>query len=153
MTNTLLTRHDPEEARQFHTEGTWGEETHYRLLKQNTEASPNAFALRDGGRRLTWIQLSNWVEAIASDLSAQGLRPNDRVSLWASNRVESVVMYLACSRNGYACNPSLHRTYTVDEISDLLERLSTKAILVEEGWGADASNNDPFKTLAKALKS
>jgi acyl-CoA synthetase len=149
MTNTLLTRHDPEEARQFHTEGTWGEETHYRLLKQNTEASPNAFALRDGGRRLTWIQLSNWVEAIASDLSAQGLRPNDRVSLWASNRVESVVMYLACSRNGYACNPSLHRTYTVDEISDLLERLSTKAILVEEGWGADASNNDPFKTLAK----
>ena len=149
MTNTLLTRHDPEEARQFHTDGTWGKETHYRLLKQNTEAYPNAFALRDGGRRLTWIQLSNWVEAIASDLAAQGLRPNDRVSLWTSNRVESVVMYLACSRNGYACNPSLHRTYTVDEISDLLERLSTKAILVEEGWGADASNNDPFKTLAK----
>ena len=149
MTNTLLTRHDPEEARQFHTEGTWGEETHYRLLKRNTEAYPNAFALRDGGRRLTWIQLSHWVEAIAADLAAQGLRPNDRVSLWASNRVESVVMYLACSRNGYACNPSLHRTYTIDEISDLLERLSTKAILIEEGWGADASQNDPFQTLAK----
>ncbi|MFL2542870.1 MAG: class I adenylate-forming enzyme family protein [Candidatus Latescibacterota bacterium] len=149
MTNTLLTRHDPEEARQFHTEGTWGEETHYRLLKRNTEAYPNAFALRDGGRRLTWIQLSHWVEAIAADLAAQGLRPNDRVSLWASNRVESVVMYLACSRNGYACNPSLHRTYTIDEISDLLERLSTKAILIEEGWGADASQNDPFQILAK----
>ncbi len=149
MTNTLLTRHDPEEARQFHTEGTWGEETHYRLLKRNTEAYPNAFALRDGGRRLTWIQLSNWVEAIAADLAAQGLRPNDRVSLWASNRVESVVMYLACSRNGYACNPSLHRTYTIDEISDLLERLSTKAILIEEGWGADALQNNPFQTLAK----
>ena len=149
MTNTLLTRHDPEEARQFHAEGTWGEDTHYRLLKRNTEANPNAFALRDGGRRLTWKQLSNWVEAIASDLATQGLRSNDRVSLWASNRVESIATYLACSRNGYACNPSLHRTYTVDEISGLLERLSTKAILVEEGWGADTSHKDPLEILAK----
>ena len=58
-------------------------------------------------------------------------------------------MYLACSRNGYACNPSLHRTYTVEEIAGLLERLSTKAVLVEEGWGADVSRNDPFEALAK----
>lgn len=149
MTNTLLTRHDPEEARRFHNNGTWGKETHYRLLDQNTKSRPDAFAFRDGARRLTWSQLNDWVEAVASDLASQGLRSNDRVSLWASNRVESVVMYLACSRNGYACNPSLHRTYTVDEIAGLLERLSTKAVLVEEGWGADVSRNNPFEALAK----
>ncbi|MEL0113384.1 MAG: AMP-binding protein, partial [Rickettsiales bacterium] len=80
-----------------------------RLLAQNAAARPDAFALRDGARRLSWAELLEWVEAAAADLAAQGLRANDRVSLWASNRVESVVMYLACSRNGYACNPSLHR--------------------------------------------
>ena len=148
MTNTLLTRHDPAEAQTFHADGTWGEETHYRLLAKNASARPDAFALRDGARRLTWSELLHWVDAMSADLAAQGLRPNDRVSLWASNRVESVVMYLACSRNGYACNPSLHRTYTVAEISKLLEGLSTKAILVEEGWGADVSRHDPFEALA-----
>jgi acyl-CoA synthetase len=148
MTNTLLTRHDPAEAQTFHAEGTWGNETHYRLLVQNAAARPDAYALRDGARRLTWSELAHWVDAMSADLAAQGLRTNDRVSLWASNRVESVVMYLACSRNGYACNPSLHRTYTVDEISGLLEQLSTKAILVEEGWGADVSRHDPFEALA-----
>ena len=147
MTNTLLTRHDPAEAQIFHANGTWGDETHYRLLAKNAAARPNAFALRDGARRLTWSELVHWVDVMSADLAAQGLRANDRVSLWASNRIESVVMYLACSRNGYACNPSLHRTYTVDEISSLLDRLSTKAILVEEGWGADVSRHDPFGAL------
>ena len=147
MTNTLLTRHDPAEAQIFHANGTWGDETHYRLLAKNAAARPDAFALRDGARRLTWSELVHWVDAMSADLAAQGLRANDRVSLWASNRIESVVMYLACSRNGYACNPSLHRTYTVDEISGLLDRLSTKAILVEEGWGADVYRHDPFEAL------
>jgi acyl-CoA synthetase len=147
MTNTLLTRHDPAEAQIFHANGTWGDETHYRLLAKNAAARPDAFALRDGARRLTWSELVHWVDVMSVDLAAQGLRANDRVSLWASNRIESVVMYLACSRNGYACNPSLHRTYTVDEISGLLDRLSTKAILVEEGWGADVSRHDPFEAL------
>ena len=147
MTNTLLTRHDPAEAQIFHANGTWGDETHYRLLAKNAAARPDAFALRDGARRLTWSELVHWVDVMSADLAAQGLRANDRVSLWASNRIESVVMYLACSRNGYACNPSLHRTYTVDEISGLLDRLSTKAILVEEGWGADVYRHDPFEAL------
>ncbi len=54
MTNTLLTRHDPEEARLYHEDGTWGDETHYRLLAQNAAARPDAFALRDGARRVSW---------------------------------------------------------------------------------------------------
>ena len=149
MTNTLLTRHDPTEAQAYHDAGTWGDETHYRLLASNAAASPETHALRDGKRRLNWSELLRWVDAVAADLAAQGLRPNDRVSLWASNRIESVIMYLACSRNGYACNPSLHRTYTVSEIGGLLERLSTKAVLVEENWGADVARNDPFDALSQ----
>ena len=149
MTNTLLTRHDPAEAHLYHSNGTWGDETHYRLLAANAATRPISNALRDGERRINWTQLLNWVDVTAADLAAQGLRPNDRVSLWASNRIESVVMYLACSRNGYACNPSLHRTYTVSEVGELLERLSTKAVLVEEDWGADVTRNDPFEILCQ----
>lgn len=149
MINTLLTRHDPAEAKAFHADNTWGDETHYRLLASNAAARPGAPALRDGARRLNWSQLLHWVDNVAADLAAQGLRANDRVSLWASNRVESIIVYLACSRNGYACNPSLHRTYTTEEVCKLLARLSTKAVLMEEEWGVDTSRQDPHSALLK----
>ena len=45
-----------------------------------------------------------------------GLKRGQRVSVWLPNRVEAVVVFLACSRNGYVCNPSLHQNYTVGEI-------------------------------------
>ena len=36
-------------------------------------------------------------------------------------------MFLACSRQGYVCNPSLHRNYTVAEILELLTRTRAAA--------------------------
>jgi acyl-CoA synthetase len=70
-------------------------------------------------------------------LHAQGIFGGDRVSMWLGNRAEAVILFLACARNGIACNPSLHRTYTSSEIAQLLERLNAKALLTEPGWGAD----------------
>jgi acyl-CoA synthetase (AMP-forming)/AMP-acid ligase II len=69
--------------------------------------------VRDSARRLTWSALVAWVDAVAADLHEAGLRRGDRVSIWLPNRLESVVILLACSRNGYVCNPSLHQNYTV----------------------------------------
>ena len=148
MTNTLLTRHDPAEANAFHKAGLWGAETHFRLMARNAERRPDAYAIRDGARRLTWSELAQWVEAMAADFERLGLVANDRVSLWMSNRIEAVVAFLACSRNGLACNPSLHRSYTVDEIAGLLERINAKAVFVEDAWGADADRHDPVATLS-----
>ncbi len=68
--------------------------------------------------------------------------------MWLGNRAESVVMFLACARNGIACNPSLHRTYTPADVVLLLERLDAKALLTEPGWGADAKEG----AIAEALR-
>jgi acyl-CoA synthetase len=59
------------------------------------------------------------------------------VSLWLGNRNAAVIAFLACSRQGYACNPSLHRTYTCAEVVALLARLGSAAFVTEPGWGAD----------------
>ena len=75
-------------------------------------------------------------------MAAAGLVAGDRVSLWLSNRAEAVIAFLACSRQGYACNPSLHRTYTCAEIVTLLKRLTTSALITEPGWGADREHRD-----------
>jgi acyl-CoA synthetase len=132
-----LTLHEPAKARAWHEQGLWRDETFYHLLAGHAGARPAAVAARDGSRAVTWAELQLWADAIAEDLAAQGLVAGDRVSLWMSNRLEAVATFVACARQGYACNPSLHRTYNGSEIVTLLKRLSARALVTEPGWGAD----------------
>ncbi len=134
----FLTLHHPARARQYYAEGSWGTETLFALLAHHAAARPEAPAARDGKRTLTWRQVLAWVEGCAAGLQQLGLKGGDRASIWMGNGLEAVVLFLACSRNGIACNPSLHRTFTSGEIRELLERLSSKVLLTERGWGADA---------------
>jgi acyl-CoA synthetase len=143
----LLTLHDPGTARGYYDAGLWRDETFYALMARHAAMRPEAMALRDSSRHLTWAELSSWVDAIADALHEAGVRPGERVALWASNRVEVVAAFLACSRQGYVCSPSLHRNYTVKEIAGLLGRVGATAALVETGWGADTDRHDPVAAL------
>ncbi|MDO8597717.1 MAG: AMP-binding protein, partial [Sulfuricaulis sp.] len=148
--STILTLHDPQTARGYYASGVWRPDTMYMLLAGHARTRPRAFALRDSARRITWAQLLAWVDALAAELHAAGLRRGQRVSVWLPNRVEAVVVMLACSRNGYVCNPSLHQNYTVGEIVRLLERIQTAVLFAQPGYGADVDRNDVF-AQARAL--
>src|SRR5437868_14474649 len=149
MTNTILTLHDPEAARRYYAAGLWREDTLYTLLAQHAARRPAAFALRDGRRRLTWAELQAIVDAVAADLDAAGLKRGERVAVWLPNRVEAVAVLLACSRQGYVCNPSLHRNYTVAEIVELLTRTRAAALFAQPGYGADAHRADIFAAVSE----
>src|SRR5262245_46440559 len=133
----FLTLHHPAAASRYYAEGLWQAETFYTLLARHAAARPDAHALRGREARLTWRALKGLVDGVAAALSADGLAGGDRVSIWLGNRLEAVATFLACSRQGFACNPSLHRTYTCAEIVQLLDRLHTRALITEPGWGAD----------------
>ena len=148
----LLTLHNPQTARRYYEAGWWRAETMYMLLAQHARARPQAYALRDSRHRLTWAQLLGWVDALAADLHAAGLKRGQRVSVWLPNRVEATVVFLACSRNGYVCNPSLHQNYTVGEIVALMERIQTSALFAQAGYGADADKVNVFDA-AKSLSA
>jgi acyl-CoA synthetase len=145
----FLTLHHPAEARFFREQDLWQDETFYSLVARHASASPDAVALEDGSRRLTWLELQRWVDGVAVELRAYGLEKGDRVAIWMSNRVEAIVTFLACSREGFACNPSLHRTYTCAEIAVLLARLSARALVTEPRWAADWQEANIDATLAK----
>jgi len=143
----LLTLHDPRTARRYYEAGVWGADTFYTLLARHAAARPQAFAARDGARRLTYVELLGWVDAMADAFAGAELRSGERVSLWLPNRLEALVAFLACARNGYVCNPSLHRNYRVEQVGDLLRYIDARAILIEEGWGADAGEQDQLAAL------
>jgi acyl-CoA synthetase len=148
MTNTVLTLHDPGMARRYYAEGLWRRDTLYTLLRDRAAQRPAAFAVRDGQRRLNWGELRALVDAVAADLEQAGVKRGERVSVWLPNRVESVAILLACSRNGYVCNPSLHQNYTVSEVVALLARIRAAALFAQPGYGADANVTDVFAAAA-----
>ena len=148
--STLLTLHNPATARHYYEAGWWKNDTLYTLAAQHARVRPQTYALRDSRHRLTWKQLVVWVDALAADMHAAGVKRGQRVSVWLPNRVEAAVVFLACSRNGYVCNPSLHQNYTVGEIVTLMERIQTAALFAQAGYGADADEVDVF-AAAKSL--
>jgi acyl-CoA synthetase len=146
----LLTLHNPSRAREFYEQGLWRRDTLYSLLAKHAGERPDAYALRDSRHRLTWKQLKDWTDALAADLDQAGVPPSARVSIWLLNRVESVVTFLACSRNGYICNASLHQNYTVTEVVDLLCGIRASTLVTQVGHGADSQARNIF-TLAAEL--
>jgi acyl-CoA synthetase len=136
----LLTLHDPATAREHYQADLWRTDTLYSLARRHAAERGSAYAVRDSTRRLTWKALVDWVDAVAANLHDGGLRRGERVSLWLPSRLETVVILLACSRNGYVCNPSLHQNYTVAEVVTLLSRIECRALFAQPGWGADAAD-------------
>ena len=129
--NTVLTLLNPQEAARHYASGAWRSDTLYSLLARHAAERPQAPALRDARLRLSWRELLAWVDSTAQALHLAGVRRGQRVALWLPSRAESVVALLACARNGYVCNPSLHQNYTVAEIVQLLERTRAAALVTQ----------------------
>lgn len=143
----MLTLHDPQRARDNYLLGAWQQDTLYTLLREHARTRPTSVALRDPHSRLVWSEVLEEVERVAQTMHRMGLRAGDRVAIWLPSRIESVIIFLACSRNGYICCPSLHQSYTTSEIITLLQRVKCKAFFTMDGYGADAVKNPVFDLL------
>src|SRR5260221_2285332 len=115
MTAPLLTLLNPRDLAAYRAAGYWGEETLYAIAARHARATPDAFAVRDRHRRLTYRELMDAADRLAASLAGHGIRPGQRVALWLPSRVETAIGLLAASRNGYVCCPSLHRGHTTGE--------------------------------------
>jgi acyl-CoA synthetase len=142
--NTVLTLHDPGTARRYYIDGLWRRDTLYSLLRDHAAERPSAFAARDGWRRVTWGELLRWVDGVAADLHEAGVRAGERVSVWLPSRIEALVVFLACSRNGYLCKASMHQRDTAGDVLGLLRAIGAAALFAETAPGADSQGDDVF---------
>ena len=143
----FLTLHDPTLANSYYADGLWHDEKFYSLAAGEARERPDVVALIDGQNSWTWAAVCARADASAAHLSAAGLVPGYRVSMWLSNHVAAVIVFLACSRAGFVCNPSLHRTYTDVEVLQLAERLGSAAFVTEGNWGANADTDALIASL------
>ena len=144
----LLTLLKPSTVAAYTAAGFWGDQTIYQLAVRQARAMPQASALRDRDRRLSYPELVDAADRLAAHLAGHGIRPGNRVAVWLPSRVETAIALLACSRNGYICCPSLHRNHRVREVVALAERMRCSALIAQPAYGADADRCDVFSELA-----
>ncbi|MFV0131782.1 non-ribosomal peptide synthase/polyketide synthase [Streptomyces sp. HMX87] len=75
------------------------------LFAEQTHRTPDALALDDGGRRVTYRELADWSDRVASRLLADGLAAEDGVALLMDRGAELVVAQLAVLKAGGAYVP------------------------------------------------
>jgi acyl-CoA synthetase len=131
-----------------YTAGFWGARTIYHLAARHARTIPQAWAVRDRHRRLSYAELVAAADRLAAHLAGRGIRTGHRIAVWLPSRVETAIALLACSRNGYVCCPSLHRDHTVGEIVALVDRVRAAALIAQPGYGADADRHNVFAELA-----
>jgi len=147
MSGTLLTLLNAPDLAAYTAAGYWGNETLYAVAARHARATPDAFAVRDLRRRLTYRALVEAADRLAASLAGHGIRPGQRVAVWLPSRVETAIALLAASRNGYVCCPSLHRGHTTAEVIELVDRMRAAALIAEPGYGVDADRHDFFAEL------
>jgi acyl-CoA synthetase len=144
MFNSVLTLLSAAQIRDYYAAGFWRDETIYNEVSSRALRAPDKTAMRDRFRRISYRDLVNAADRLANDLHGKGVKPGERIAVWLPSRVETAVVLLACSRNGYVCCPSLHRDHTSGDIIDLLKRMRATALVAEEGYGADAHRHSLF---------
>src|SRR5438552_14041615 len=152
----LLTLLNPSTAAAYTAAGFWGDQTIYHLAARQARAMPQAFAVRDRDRRLSYPELVDAADRLAAHLAGHGIRPGNRVAVWLPSRVETAIALLACSRNGYVCCPSLHRDHRVGDVVTLVDRIRAAAVIVQPcsrsdiDWKAEGIRSSALEFIAYA---
>jgi acyl-CoA synthetase (AMP-forming)/AMP-acid ligase II len=140
--NTLLTLLAPDRLREHYRGGFWRDETIYSLVRAHALATPDKIAITNQHGSISYARLIAAADAFAEDLGRRGLRAGQRVTAWLPSRIETAIIVLACSREGFVCCPALHRNHTVEEVIALLRKVRAAALVVQTGYGADADHHD-----------
>jgi acyl-CoA synthetase (AMP-forming)/AMP-acid ligase II len=85
------------------------------------------------GEVVTFLELLRRVRRAARGYVALGLRPGDRVCVWAPNSIGWVVAALATSYAGGVLVP-VNSRYTGHEVADVVDRTGARIVVVEDGF-------------------
>jgi fatty-acyl-CoA synthase len=109
------------------------EKTIDEVFRETVARGPGQEALvsRHQGIRLTWAELEDQVSRTAAGLWGLGLRPGDRVGMWASSCAEWFFLQLATARVG-AVLVNVNPAYRADDLRFILQRSGMKALFLNE---------------------
>lgn len=88
-----------------------------------------ALVCRETGVRLTWSELAKRADAFAAGLLTYGIRPGERVGLWAMNRAEWVIAQFATAKAGFIL-VTINPAYRGNELRHVLGIVDCAALIL-----------------------
>jgi acyl-CoA synthetase (AMP-forming)/AMP-acid ligase II len=104
-----------------------------QLVLASAKTYADAPAIIDGDLQLTFTELADEVFRAARGFIALGLRPHDRVGIWASNSHRWVIAALGVACAGGVVVP-LNTRYRGAEARQFLARTQARMLIVEQGF-------------------
>jgi non-ribosomal peptide synthetase-like protein len=98
------------------------------LLEATAAAMPDQVALIDGNRQLTYQELNECADRVASRLIEEGVRPGQIIGLWLPRGIDLLVMQAGIAKTGAAWLPFDADT-PVDRIAICLDDASSPGIV------------------------
>jgi len=117
---------------QYRAQGLWAHRTIADEFRAVADRFPVREAVVTASGRLTYRELDDQADRVASGLMDLGLTPGDRVLFQATNRLETIIAWYAVLKAGLipVCTLAAHRGHEIGQIS---RRTEAVAHLVEAG--------------------
>ncbi|MFB4319111.1 FadD3 family acyl-CoA ligase [Actinomadura sp. 21ATH] len=104
-----------------------------RVLARAATADPGAEAVVDGAVRVTYAELRERVREVVAAFAAAGIRPGDRIAIWAPNSLRWIVTAIGAACAGAAMVP-LNTRYKGEEARAPLARSGARTLFVVDGF-------------------
>jgi len=92
------------------------------LKKKSSELAISFLSEKGFEEEITWGQLYNKVCKFSDYLKSIGLKKGDRVAAYVPNKIESIISFLACAKNGIiwsSCSPDFGTQGVVDRFKQI----------------------------------
>lgn len=103
-------------------------------LRRAAQLGPDHVAVVDGGRRLTYADLTVWCTRIGAGLRDRGLVAGDRVAVLGVNSAAYLALYLGVPAAGFAFVP-LNSRLADAELIDVLADCEATVLVVDDTYG------------------
>lgn len=107
-------------------------DTIHALIAKTAQDMPDAVAIEDGERELTYRELEERAARLAGALAARGARPGSVVGLYLDRSADLVVSMLAILKTGAAYLP-LDPSYPPDRVAFMLEDSGAALVVADTG--------------------
>lgn len=127
-----LPRPTEEQAKKYREEGYWSDETFVDHFVPSLENNPEK-VIAGPNRTVTYAELADEVEEIATGLQNLGMDKGDVISYQLPNWITTIAINMAIARIGAVANPIIP-IYRESEVSYILEDSGSSCIFVPEEY-------------------
>jgi long-chain acyl-CoA synthetase len=102
-----------------------------QMIAAHAEGRPDAVAIIDGERSLTYRQLKARMEQVAASLQRDGLTPTQAIAICAYSSMEYMVVFLGALKAGIAVSP-LAPSSTAEQLITMLDDCAAALLFLDE---------------------